>query len=159
MLIRFAKGKKNKPDTLTCVRADGSCTWEPSHVGIKHDLIHYAVETTLGYQEAFFGLVAGGRDMSAFGTKNGEKDVYTAEEGWAESIVGLLQWPSVGGGLPLSDAELLALLTQSCTDAGIPAPAVTTKQRGQIRTQVRDLHQRWDELPDGEALELFFDAR
>jgi hypothetical protein len=91
MIIRCTKGKQNKPDTLTCVRDDGSITWEHSAVGIPHDLLHFAVETTLGYRSAFYGLVAAGCDIGAFGTKEGEKDTYPTEALWAKTLVGLLQ--------------------------------------------------------------------
>ena len=36
-------------------------------MGVLHDLIHYVVETTLGYREAFFGLLAAGWDIQDFG--------------------------------------------------------------------------------------------
>lgn len=32
-----------------------------------HDLTHYTVETTFGYRHGFFGLIAGGWDISDFG--------------------------------------------------------------------------------------------
>jgi hypothetical protein len=156
MIIRFTKGKKGKPDTLACVREDGSSTWEPSQVGIRHDLIHYAVETVLGYKDAFFGLVAGGRDISDFGTKNGKKDTYTAQEAWAEHIVGLLQWPSVAGGPALSPAEFLDMLTATQAASGTPVPTITTEQLVQIRSLVDSLHARWAALPPGNTLEVEF---
>lgn len=156
MTIRFSKGKNGKPDTMACVRDDGSSTWEPSQVGIKHDLIHYAVETTLGYEEAFFGLIARGRDIAAFGTKNGRKDVYTAEENWAEGLVGLLQWPAVGGGLPLTDGDFRDMLAQYSSQSGRPAPEITPEQLADIRVLICDLHAQWDHLPPGETMELVF---
>ena len=158
MIIRFTKGKKGKPDTLACLRQDGTSTWEPSQVGVRHDLIHYAVETVLGYKDAFFGLVARGRDISDFGTKNGKKDTYTAQEAWAEHIVGLLQWPSVAGGPALSPAEFLDMLTSAQTPAasGAPVHTITTEQVVQIRSLVDSLHARWAALPPAETLEMQF---
>lgn len=59
---------KKKPDgsaALSLRRADGSVTWQRQE-GIQgrcfplHDLTHYAVETVLGLDQAFFGLVASG---------------------------------------------------------------------------------------------------
>ena len=51
MVIRFKKGKnrpKHKPDTLTCIRDDGSVTWTHLHRGfVQHDFAHYVVERTL----------------------------------------------------------------------------------------------------------------
>lgn len=157
MVIRLSKSKKNHAVTLTCLRVDGSCTWQPSSdYFARHDLIHYAVETTLGYTQAFLGLVAGGKDLDAFGTKNGVRDAYTAEEMWAESLVGLLQWPAISGGLPLTDAELFAMLTKTCADNHCPVPPLTPEQLASIREKVRALHQQWDELPEGDTLALTF---
>ena len=151
MIVRFTKGQ-DRPDTLTCVRDDGSSTWEPSKVGVRHDLIHYAVETTLGYRDAFFGMVAGGRDIADFGTKNGRKDVYTPEEGWAEHLVGLLQWPAVGGGTGLDDEALNAFQTQ------YGAPPVPAEQLARIRAEIGALSARWAAIPPGGTLELVFPA-
>lgn len=156
MMIRFTKGRLGKHDTLTCVRTDGSLTWEPSSVGVKHDLIHYAVETTLGYTHAFYGLVAQGRDIASFGTQNGQKDAYPDEALWAESIVGLFQWPSLGGGPELSEEEFRTLLAQTCTQAGRPVPSVASERRERIRALVQRLHREWEQLDAGETLELQF---
>src|SRR5215212_3397120 len=150
MIIRLAKGKNGKPPTLTCVRDDGSSTWQRStDYFAHHDLIHYAVETTLGYREAFLGLVAAGKDLDAFGTRNGVKDVYTLQEGWAEALVGLLQLPPGAGGPLMSDQELLDQLVPVCTEGGVSAPPIVAGQLGRIRTQFHALHEVWDQLPEG----------
>lgn len=157
MVIRWAKSKKNHAVTLTFLRNNGSCTWQvSSDYFARHDLIHYAVEFTLGYMQAFFGMVAQGRDVDDFGTKNGVRDVYTTEEKWAESLVGLLQWPVVSGGPALNDEELFAMFAKTCEDSGCPVPRLTSEQLARIREKVRLLHQQWDELPKGETLELVF---
>lgn len=66
MIIRYTKGQ-DKGDSIACFREDGSATWARANVGVRHDLIHYVVETTLGLQEAFYGLLAAGWDMHDFG--------------------------------------------------------------------------------------------
>ena len=157
MTIRLTKGRNGKPPTLTCLRDDGSCTWQvSSDYFARHDLIHYAVETTLGFQQAFFGLLAQGRDLNSFGTRGGVKDVYTPEEAWAETLVGLLQWPAIGGGPVLSDCELSTMLVKSCAEQGIPSPAVPSELLALMCAQVKPLHDQWKQLPDGECLELGF---
>jgi len=157
MILRLTKPKGDKPGTFTCIRDDGSCTWQrSSDYFAHHDLIHYAVETTLGYGDAFLGMVAKGRDLDAFGTRNGVKDVYTAEEGWAEGIVGAIQWPTFSAGPSLSDAEVLAVLQQTCEAHAVPLPPITVEQIGQIRQKVRTLHEQWHRVPDGGVMELAF---
>src|SRR4030095_7920419 len=64
--------KKNTDGTaaLSCTRANGTVTWQ-RQLGAqgmffpRHDLTHYAVETVLGFQSAFYGLIADGWDISA----------------------------------------------------------------------------------------------
>ena len=77
MVIRFKKGKnrsKHKPDTLTCIRDDGSVTWTYLHHEFAlQDLAHYVVETTLGLENAFLGLIAKGYDIPDFNQPKAER--------------------------------------------------------------------------------------
>ncbi len=66
--------KKNESGagSLSCERPDGSVTWQRhsdrnSAFCALHDLTHYAVETTLGCREGFFGLVSSAWDIADFG--------------------------------------------------------------------------------------------
>ncbi len=142
---------------LTCIRADGSVTWQASTPFFAlHDLYHLAVESVLGYYQAFYGLLAAGREIDSFGTRNGEKDTYTAEEMWAESIVGFLQWPEVGGGPPLSSTEVLQQLTSTFQNSPYGVPPITADQVQQIRRVASTLHTLWVDVAAGEQLELPF---
>jgi len=64
LLIRIKK-KGDGSAALSCLRADGSVTWQRQN-GQQgrffplHDLTHYAVETVLGHTRGFYGLVAKG---------------------------------------------------------------------------------------------------
>ena len=70
MFIQLKKGRDG-PATLACVRADGSRTWGKEHPFFPvHDLTHCAVENVLGFDQAFFGLIATGWDIDDF-TKPG----------------------------------------------------------------------------------------
>lgn len=60
MLIRLSRIRSGP--VLACIREDGSTTWSKSRHGeffARHDLMHNPVETTLGFRENFFGLIAG----------------------------------------------------------------------------------------------------
>ena len=72
MVIRIKKGTDGRT-ALSCTRADGTTTWQRQQGGQaaffpKHDLTHYAVETTLGLRQGFYGLVSTGWDFSDFGS-------------------------------------------------------------------------------------------
>src|SRR5688500_19207965 len=67
--IRMKRGRDG-PNTLVCIRPDGSQTIQHDKTGgffAVHDLTHYAVETVLGHRRGFYGLVAEGWDLGDFG--------------------------------------------------------------------------------------------
>ncbi len=152
MLIRFKKGKnqhKHRPDTLTCIRDDGSVTWTQIHRGfVQHDFAHYVVETTLGFQNAFFGLVAKGYDIPDFSLPTSKRSFkIPAEAMKVEPIVALLQaelWESFPDPLLQPDSSEL------------PANA-TTEQIEAMRQHLRKLLQQWQNLMPGESMDLQFD--
>ena len=156
MVIRFKKGKnrwKHKPDTLTCIRDDGSVTWAHLHRGfVQHDFAHYVVETTLDFENAFFGLVARGYDIPDFSEPKAERPFEIPEEAIdTEPIVALLQ------------ADLLEDLGHSGDSDGIfhdhsAALSVNIKdeQLEIMRQKLRVLLGRWCDLQPGESMELQF---
>lgn len=155
MLIRFKKGKhqsKHKPDTLTCIRDDGSVTWTQLHRGFaQHDFAHYVVETTLSFQNAFFGLVSKGYDIPDFSLPTSERPFKIPEEAVAvEPIVALLQ-------AELSVGEVCNSDTLLHTDSTVLPDSVTTEQIETMRQQLRKLLQRWNSLLPGESMALKFD--
>lgn len=151
MLLRFKKGKhqaKHKPDTLTCIRDDSSITWTHIHRGfVQHDFAHYVVETTLGFDNAFFGLVAKGHDIPDFSRPKSERPFEIPSEAIAvEPIVALLQaelWESFPAPLLEKDS---AYLPANVTEAQIES----------MRAQLRELLRRWDNLEPGESMDLEF---
>src|SRR5437867_199604 len=66
MFIQIKKGRDG-PATLACVRADGTRTWGKEHPFFPvHDITHCAVESVLGFDQAFFGLIAAGWSIDDF---------------------------------------------------------------------------------------------
>ena len=156
MLIRFTKGR-GKPDMLACVRDDGSSTWAVLNF-TPHDFGHYALETTLGWQDAFFGLLAQGWDITDFGradTQTGNKPVVPAQAMQAEALAGLLDMERRSGCSP-PHATFLEMLTSVCAGLGVPAPDLTPEQLALIRSRHADLLCRWPRVPPGAALEMTF---
>ena len=153
MIIRFKKGKhqwKHKPDTLTCVRDDGTVTWTHLHSGfVHHDFAHYVVETTLGFENAFFGLVAKGYDIPDFSEPKATRLFEIPREAMnTEPIVSLLQAEVLDGG---TDREGVfrdhdASLSVSVTDAQLEL----------MRQKMRELLERWHSLQPGASMTLHF---
>lgn len=153
MVIRFKKGKnqhKHRPDTLTCIRDDGSVTWTHTHHRfVHHDLAHYVVETTLGFQNAFFGLVAKGYDIPDFSLPTSERPFKIPKEAMTvEPIVAILQaelWESFPDPLLQPDSPELP-------------DNVTSKQIEIMRQHLRKLWYQWNNLIPGESMDLEFDT-
>lgn len=87
LVVRIKK-KTDGSAALSCVRADGTTTWQRQEGQLGrffplHDLTHLAVETVLGFRRAFFGLLAEGWDMSDFGKPERKIDM-TEDAGVAD---------------------------------------------------------------------------
>jgi len=111
-----------------------------------HDLTHFAVETTLGYEQGFFGLIASGWDIEDT-TGKGARGPLPDEAGEVESVVGLFD--SERGSRTLWTPDEFAQfaprrLTRKLDEATI---------RG-IRSSQRDLFRRWAGVEIGGKLEL-----
>ncbi|RKU08171.1 hypothetical protein C6503_23605 [Candidatus Poribacteria bacterium] len=157
MVIRFKKGKnqsKHKPDTLTCIRDDGSVTWTYLHRGfVHHDFAHYVVETTLGFKNAFFGLVAKGYDIPDFSAPKATRPFKIPKEATdTEPIVALLQADFPNTPYP-QHANSNGLFREYSTSLPID---ITDEQLEVMQQKLRALLQRWRDLQPGESMVLQF---
>jgi hypothetical protein len=160
MTIRF---KKNRDGSVafTCARPDGTATWQRNeggnaHFFAYHDLTHYAVETELGHQRGFFGLVAEGWDLADFGSP-WPRGPIPADADPSELIVGFLDGERAMG-QALTGAQLAEQTATFFASRGIDAdpPALTDADLARIRARRAELFARWQALPPGETLELEF---
>ncbi len=155
MQIRLSKGS-DKPTTLRCLRDDGTETWTAlKSITPHHDLMHYAVETTLNYRGAFYGLIAQGWNIEDFTTRlpDGSFRAMPPEAMAAETLVILLQGEQVSGG---EQTDLLALVAAACAAHHVLPPQFTPEQVTRIRERFRGYWKQWQQLPPGETLELAF---
>jgi hypothetical protein len=154
------KKKTDGSASLACRRADGSVTWQRQEGAQgrffpRHDLTHYAVETVLGLDQAFYGLVASGWEFSDFGHP-WPRGPMPAEALAAELIVGYL------------DGERAARATWSAEEFNAKAAAYHGARGAssglelgeadlqRIRAARAALFARWDALVPGATLELSF---
>jgi len=161
LVVRIKK-KTDGSAALSCVRADGSTTWQRQEGQLGrffplHDLTHLAVESVLGLRRAFFGLLAEGWDISDFGKPDRKIDM-TTDAGVAEIIVGLFDLERRTGERPSAD-ELNAQLVSYYADHRLRVPSLRLSESEveQIRATRAELLSRWHALPAGEALVLPFD--
>jgi len=160
MVIRIKKGADGRT-SLSCTRADGTATWQRQEGAQasffpRHDLTHYAVETVLGQRRGFYGLVAGGWDLSDFGTPWPRGEL-PKDANLSEIIVGFFDRERASGEMGTAE-ELNAELAAYCGENDIPAPdALTEEHLWLVRQKRGDLFTRWEAVEPGGALELSFD--
>lgn len=161
LIIRLKK-KSDGSSALSCVRADGSTTWQRQEGQLGrffplHDLTHFAVESVLGWRRGFYGLLAAGWDITDFGN-SGSKGRVPADAAIAEAIVGFFDLERASGERGSAD-DLNWKIDAYCEEHGLPrlSDPVTDEQVGRIRSLRADLFAKWHAVPAGEVLELSFD--
>ena len=155
MVIQLKKGRDG-PATLACVRDDGTRTWGKEHPFFPvHDLTHCAVECVLGFEEAFFGLIAKGWNIDDFAQPGASKRV-PFQAIVAEHVVGVFDRERALP-QPLTAAEFNETVV-----ASLPAePRATFTRLSEMQlSQVRELRAEWEArwygLAPGETMEVEF---
>ena len=157
--IQFTK-RADGSVILRCTRDDGSVTWQKheKHAAFYsfHDLTHYAVETALGFDKGFYGLVADGWDIEDTGGK-GKRGKPSAATILVEHVVGLFDRERSGGVAPLDATEFSALIEEM---TGLKLrEAFTEHQLTAARERIAELHREWLSIPQGSSLDLTFGGR
>jgi hypothetical protein len=161
LLIRIKK-KTDGNAALSCIRADGTTTWQrqQGRLGLffpLHDLTHFAVETVLGFRQAFYGLLADGWDISTF-HEPGIASRTPEDAGLAEVLVGFFDTERATGVIGTADDFNWKLDTYFAEhEKTSPTFRMTPDALAQIRELRSELFSRWRELPPGDTLELSFD--
>ena len=135
---------------LRCTREDGSVTWQKQRHGryfAVHDLTHFAVETTLGFNNGFFGLIAQGWDVDDT-TGKGSRGPLPPEAAWSENIVGLFQAELASG---------TAWTTDQFNEFAPPGVSLTAGQIADVRARRAELFQQWFGVAIGGTLTLDYD--
>jgi hypothetical protein len=146
-----------KLSVLSCLRDDGSETWQSygnqSDFFPIHDLTHLAIETELGYQHAFYGMIASGRDINDFGS--GDSANLHVEAIHAEILAGLLTTTS-GVGCGLSFPDLIVAINEKSAEYGAGEMCLTEIQLASIFSQVERLIGEWNATRPNQSLTLNF---
>ena len=153
-----------KRSVLNCKRSDGSVTWAKLHPGTEtHDLAHYAVESILGFQDAFYGLLEQGYHIADFELPKGERPTALEPANLppaalqTEHLVNLLQIEHFNSQV---ETPLLDQLNDILSNHKIPFPENLTLERlEQIRNLFNELVQQWKQLAPGQYMELTLEFR
>lgn len=157
MLVRFTKNPPSaEADLLTCVRPDGSTTTAPlRRQGIlPHEAIHFVVEGTLHWHDAFFGNVARGETIEKVADRLHGRNGHWAKITQAhqtEALVECFEADQWGGASdPAAFAEKLVL---ACRRRGTTPPDVNIEELERVRLALREFGAAWRPLPPGASLE------
>jgi len=143
---------------LQCIRNDGSSVWQKqserhaTHFAL-HDLTHFAVETTLGYKNGFFGLVEQGWEMDDI-TGKGSQGKLPVEAIEVEGIVGLFDAERACAANWTS--EEFNAFAKIRAEQGEPMRMLMEEEIARIRACRTELFQRWTSVKIGEKLSLEF---
>ena len=148
-LIAERQGRSDKLDRLRCIRRDGSgtATAMPRQGILPHDLVHYVVESGLGWRHGFLGMIAAGFDIgwTMEQTHDPANQAIADQAIHAEAVVESLQaqlW---------SDAfdEVLFLdgVRSACEARGRSVPALAPGVGAALFEQALALNGRWQQVP------------
>jgi hypothetical protein len=123
----------------------------------SHDLTHCAVESVLGFAQAFFGLVASGWEIDDFAAPGAARRL-PREALLAECIVGILDLERAHL-RRFSGAEFSEALGAAVRGQRLDPPEPLTEAALERIRRLRDqLESRWRALPPGATLEVEFPA-
>jgi hypothetical protein len=122
---------------------------------LHHDLLHYAVETSLDYKTAFYGMISNGVSIADFELpKEKRKMVFTDEAVYAEHIVNLVMVEAGYGSFDDFNVQLHQSLRQN--NELLSPISLTPDQLIAIHSSYDILLQQWQALKTGEAMKLYF---
>ncbi len=147
---------------LRMTRGDGSTVWQNQNGGHAaffpfHDLTHYAVESVLRIDDAFFGLLAAGWSIAETEGKSARGRL-PINAVFVEAIVGTLDTERASL-TRWTAAEFNDSLATYMTAAGRTVPSeLTDDDLARIRTRRAELFQQWESLGEGDSLSLPWDV-
>ena len=150
------KKKAGNKHTISYIREGFEDYWiEADDFLVLHDLCHYAIETTLQYKNAFWGLIAGGINPSIFENKETRDSLELANEAWyAEHLANLLLIEFTQGEFEDINAILEQSLRQQ--NSRIPTIQFSNIVVEEIRAFLHTLIENWRVVEVGDYLSLDF---
>jgi hypothetical protein len=145
MKITFIKGS-GKFDQMVIHRAGATESIDcPKQGIIPHDMVHYAVESTL-LKRGFLTRVKEGEAASFQMQADPESD-------GVERRVEVIQGDAWSGGNSPAE-DMIDLYQVTCSARQCPPLPVTAAEVLAIRRQIEDLDRQWKAVPVGQSLDL-----
>ncbi len=152
MQVHFKKDAEGN-FILHCIRNDGTSTWQKYSKNVlfqvEHDLIHFAVETILGFKDAFYGILASGKDISWFeqAEASGKKPRVGLQGMYGEIFSGELQRLK-------NNDQFVESLPAILEQYKLPPWSLTLDQIKSIRAKAAHWLERWKQSESGITLEF-----
>ena len=153
MKVVFTKGS-GKYGYLKCIRTDDSTTETqmPEQGIAPHDMIHFIVEKTLGFEGAFYGQLKAGANIS-FTMEHNEtsRSAYNSIETWqTESIVESLQSLLWSSSFEYDDFSYL--VNEACASRKLTKPVISEIAFNAIKEKLLTMNKQWQSLTKGESV-------
>ena len=149
MQLVFTKGsgKNDRMDVLKNGEIAGTITC-PKQGIIPHDMVHYAVESTL-QKRGFLGRIRDGESASFRMIPEQESD----------SVEGLVEVFQADGwsGWHSELAAMIALYQVTCRSRECPSLSIDVADIDAVRQRLLELSRQWQVVPVGGSLHLRFD--
>ena len=155
MEISFTKKELHK-HVISCKRNDGSVTWMQSDdFFVHHDLMHYAVETTLNYRNGFYGILDSGINISDFEIPEKRRTFnFSTEALHAESLVGMISTELSQGNFENMQDTINEMY--KINYPSVQAPKIDTASVSQIKQKYHELVMDLMKLSHNEKLVVQF---
>ena len=150
------KKKAGNKHTISYIREGFEDYWiEADDFLVLHDLCHYAIESTLQYKNAFWGLIAKGINPSVFENKETRDALDLANEAWyAEHLANLLLIEFTQGKFEDINAMFeQSLLQQNYRISIIQFSSIVVEE---IRANLHTLIENWRSVKEDDNLSLNF---
>ena len=150
------KKKAGNKHTISYIREGFEDYWiEADDFLVLHDLCHYAIETTLQYKNAFWGLIKKGINPGVFENKETRDALALTNETWyAEHLANLLLIEFTQGKFEDINAMLEQSLRQQ--NSRIPTIQFSNIVVEEIRALLHTLIENWRLVEVGDYLSLDF---
>ncbi len=150
------KKKSSAKHTISYIREGYQDSWiEADNFLVIHDLCHYAIESSLQYKNAFWGLVANGIHPSIFENRETRNALQLTNEAWyAEHLANLLLIEITQGKFDDINKMLEKSLIQH--NPSIPIIQFSILELDTIRALLHQLIDDWQAVNEGDYLSLDF---
>ena len=155
MEICFTK-KEDGKHVLSCKRKDGTVTWiNADEFFLRHDLLHYTVETVLNFKSAFYGMIAKGISITDFDLPGDKRNIeFSKEAVITEHIVNLVMIEMREGLFDDFNCKLKESIATS--KQGFNNFYINDGQLGSIHSNYNNLLKQWNNLLKDESITLEF---